>query len=244
MLPLERISFREWLDAPSAHRKAGLAYRKKSRLTPLPVYRAKQQGKLRPDRCIGLERKRTESRRHGVAGSLHRDVFEVRFQISKCLLLNSHRGMTVPVADCIASELQRSVPDIFQTGPLRIKEVAFAFRGDENKEPLMPEIVNVGVSRRFPSRAGPLRDVDAVFLQQLLIHRSRIFSLRNDSRHVKPIAVRHVADRELLNEPVNGGGFEAVGLAVLRSHRGSRRGGKMEIVSLAQSPQALTFVGD
>lgn len=80
----------------------------------------------------------------------------------------------------------------------------------DDEEPLVADVLKVGVPGFLPAGAGGFGDGDPVFGNQLLIHGPWVFALGNPTGHVEPVTVTQVAAGNLLDEALDGSRFGSV----------------------------------
>lgn len=100
----------------------------------------------------------------------------------------------------IPREADRRPAAVAENVGLVLEDRVQSVRGEQHKEPSVPQVVDVGQSGPLPPSAGPLGDVDAVAADELAVHVGRFFAVRHGADHVEPVSVCDVAHGELLNK--------------------------------------------
>src|SRR5947209_7071139 len=137
---------------------------------------------------------------------MDRDSFKPGLQFVEPLAIDSHRGVqpaamtAAAAADGVAHEVQWMFADITNLFCLRCKEWMFTVRRKDGVEPVEPQVLHFRLPRRFAPSSRPLGHRDAVLEDDFLISFSRLFPARNSACNVEIVAVRHIADGQLLNE--------------------------------------------
>src|ERR1017187_764995 len=94
----------------------------------------------------------------------------------------------------------------------------FAARRDDDEEPAVAQVLHVCSSDLLAPATRPLGHVDAVLPNNFGVHHTRVLTLRDGSRHVKPVIISDVPDRQLLDEARHTGCFTAIHETLL-SHK-------------------------
>src|SRR6516165_9785871 len=118
--------------------------------------------------------------------------------------------MTAPVAYGVASKPDWPSTSVFDAGGLVVEKSVSAMCGENHKEPLKANVLQVRCSSLLPPRTSPLRDVDAVAGDDLVINDTRVLALGNAPNHVEEIPLAHEGHGQLLNESANRRCFRSV----------------------------------
>ena len=124
---------------------------------------------LDSDRGIRLIGQGPELTHQVVNGPLRGDSLEIGFEALEGLSLDSDAGPLRPVAHGIASKLDWNPPGVADVFCLRLKERMLPVGGQDEKRPVMPEVLKVCLSRSLPAVAGELRDRYPVFFKNSFI---------------------------------------------------------------------------
>src|SRR5208337_97971 len=106
-------------------------------------------------------------------------------------------------ADRVAAYDNRHAPHILDASGLLDEEAVLAQGGQEHKELPEAKVLNACLTCLFPSCPGPLRDVDVVTANELLIDRPGVLIGRDEASDIKPVTAAHVTDRKLLDKSLN-----------------------------------------
>lgn len=65
----------------------------------------------------------------------------------------------------------------------------------------MADVLEIGVAILFPPPSGPLRDINLVAVEEFPINVGWVFSIGHNACDIEPVAVHHIGNGKLLNEP-------------------------------------------
>lgn len=114
-----------------------------------------------------------------------------------------------PVADGVPGVLDRHLADVLDDGPLLFKEGVPAGRGQDDEEPAMSKVAEVGLPLVLPPGPGPLGGLDRVSLQKLGVDRVRILAGRDRTGDEVTIPVGNVLN-DLLDEAFDRSRFDRI----------------------------------
>nr|WP_281719666.1 hypothetical protein [Nitrosomonas nitrosa] len=90
---------------------------------------------------------------------------------------------------------------------LILEEAILGAGGDQDKEPVMPDVMHVCQAGTIPPRPCSLKLPSVVLLKQLLVHPLRILPLQDNAGHVESISMPHLTDGKLFNKALDRCGF-------------------------------------
>jgi|SRR5947209_8688721 len=125
------------------------------------------------------------------------------FEIPVRVAIDSNMWMAGSKAYGVAPKLYRCLPHVLYRSLFFCKKRVYSVGRKEHEETATPKILHVCEPRGLSPGPLELRKVNAVFRDELFIDCRRVFSFRNKTGDVKPVAVRDVAYGELLNKALN-----------------------------------------
>ena len=184
---------REWLSGAELQRQSDYW---KQALAGAPAL-----CELPADRPVRLEVQASQFIAERTAGAVGRQLQQVRPNPLEQLALDTHLDMPAGKADRIPEELERHAAHIANAVALLLKERVLAVRGQQDEPPTKAQVLDARLPPALAAGPAPLRLIDSVPLDELGVDQLRPLAFRDQADDIEVVAVRHVRDGQLLDEP-------------------------------------------